>query len=72
MNNLTIEEIHRIRREHADATQNLRFDEYKADLQNEIKPIWDLLKSMKVKKKSKVYYSAEIESLVVAEPEAVC
>jgi len=70
MNDLTIDDIHRIRREHAGLTQNMGFDEYKADLHKEIKPLWDLLKSMKPDKKTKMYYCPEIESSVVAESQA--
>ena len=71
MNNLTIEDIHRIRREHAASTQNMQFDEYKADLQNEIKPILELLKSMKVDKKSEWSYCAEKELPIVAQYQGV-
>jgi len=54
MNNLTIDDIHRIRREHAVSTRNMGFDEYKADLHKEIKTLLDLLKSMKIEQKAKI------------------
>jgi len=53
MNNLTIDDIHKIRKEHAISTRNMSFDEYKADLHKEVKPLWDLLKSMKIDKKKR-------------------
>jgi len=49
MTNLTIADIHHIRKEHAMYTQTMNFDEYKADLHKEIKPLLDLLKTMKTK-----------------------
>ena len=55
MNNLTIDDIHKIREEHANLTQNMDFDEYKADLQKEVKPLLDLLKSMKVEEPQATY-----------------
>ena len=66
MNNLTIDDIHKIRREHAVSTQNMNFDEYKADLHEEIKPLLNLLKSMK---NEQVYFT-KIKSIAVAEPQA--
>jgi len=69
MDNLTIDEIHKIRRDHAALTKNMSFEDYKADLQKEIKPIWDLLRSMKVENKTKGYYCAEIESTIFSEPQ---
>ena len=69
MNNLTVDDIHRIRKEHAVLTQNMSFDEYKADLHKEIEPLLDLLKSMKRKQKMSATYFPEIGSLVVAEPQ---
>jgi len=71
MNNLTIDDIHRIRREHADSTQNMSFDDYKANLKNEIKPLFDLLMSMKQEKKNNFYHCTEIETSVVAEPQTI-
>lgn len=47
MNNLTIDDIHKIREDHAISTRNMSFDEYKTDLHKEIKPLLNLLKSMK-------------------------
>ena len=61
MNNLSIEDIHKIREEHAILTKNMSFGEYKANLRKEVKPILELLKSMKVGK---------IKLSVVAEPQA--
>jgi len=52
-NDLTIEDIHNMRIEHAFSTRNMSFDEYKADLQKEIKPLLDLLKSMNIERKAK-------------------
>ena len=52
-NYLTIEDIHIMRSEHAFSTRNMSFDEYKADLQKEIKPLLDLLKSMNIERKAK-------------------
>ena len=66
MNNLSIEDIHNIREEHAVLTRNMTFDEYKAELRNDIKPLLNVLKSMK----SKRTYSFEREMLIVAEPPA--
>jgi len=66
MNNLTIEDIHKIREEHANLTRNMSFDEYKSELQKDIKPLLSLLKSMKAKAKP---YSFEIEQDIAAEPE---
>ena len=66
MNNLSIEDIHKIREEHAVLTRNMTFDEYKAELHNDIKPLLSILKSMK----SKRPYSFERETLNVAEPSA--
>ena len=51
MNDLTIDDIHRIRKEHAVATHNMSFDEYKADMRKEVKPLLDLLKLMKIEQK---------------------
>ena len=68
MNNLTIDDIHRIREEHAFSTRNMSFDEYKVGLHKEIKPLLDLLKSMKREKKMTTFYFPEIESSIVAEP----
>jgi len=65
MNNLTIDDIHRIREEHAISTRNMSFDEYKADLHKEIKPLLDSLKSMKT-----AIYSMEMEPSIVAEHQA--
>ena len=56
-NNLNIDDIYSIRREHAAETQNMSFAEYKADLHKEIKPLLDLLQSMKIEKRSKASYS---------------
>ena len=66
MNNLTIDDIHKIRAEHAILTQNMNFEEYKADLHEEIKPLLNLLKSMK----NEQTYFMEIKSIAVAEPQA--
>ncbi|MDR1951476.1 MAG: hypothetical protein LBP96_04520 [Bacteroidales bacterium] len=66
MNNLTIEDIHKIREEHANLTRNMNFNEYKAELRKDIKPLLDLLKSMKVKRTS---YSADVEPNIAAELE---
>ena len=70
MNNLTIEDIHRIREGHAISTRNMSFDEYKANLCKEVKPLLDLLKSMKKEQKITKSYFAKIEPSVVAEPQA--
>ena len=70
MNNLTIDDIHRIRREHAISTQNMSFDEYKADLHKEVQPLLDLLKSTKTERKTTMY-STERELSFVAEPQAI-
>jgi hypothetical protein len=51
MNYLTIDDIHRIREDHASSTRNMSFDEYKTDLHEEVKPLLDLLKSMKIEQK---------------------
>jgi len=67
--NLTIDDIHKIRREHASLTQNMSFDEYKADLHKEISPLLEILKSMKLGQATKIHYSTEVESAVVAEPQ---
>ena len=67
MNNLSIEDIHKIREEHAALTRNMTFDEYKAELHNDIKPLLNLLKSMKPGRNS-TPYSLERETLIVAEP----
>jgi len=66
MNNLNIEDIHKIREEHAVLTRDMAFDEYKAELNNDIKSLLSTLKSMK----SKRPYSFEREMLNVAEPPA--
>jgi len=66
MNNLTIEDIHKIREEHAKLTREMNFDEYKAELHKDIKPLLNLLKSMKAKRKP---YSFEVEQSIAAEPE---
>ena len=66
MKNLTIEDIHKIREEHANLTRNMSFDEYKAELHKEIKPLLSLLKSMKTERKN---YSVEIKQNIAAEPE---
>ena len=68
MNNLSIEEIHKIREEHAALTRDMTFDEYKAELHSDIKPLLNLLKSMKSERKA--HYSLEREMLIVAEPPA--
>jgi len=68
--NLTIDDIHRIRREHASLTQNMSFDEYKADLQKEISPLLEFLKSLKLRQTMKTHYSTEGSSTIVAEPQA--
>ena len=52
-NDLTIGDIHNMRSEHAFSTWNMSFDEYKANLQKEIKPLLDFLKSMKIEQKAK-------------------
>ena len=70
MNNLTVDDIHRIRKEHAVLTQNMSFDEYKADLHKEIKPLLDLLKSMKTKQKTTTSYFLDMKPSAVAEPKA--
>ena len=67
MTNLNIEDIHKIREEHAVLTRNMAFDEYKAELHNDIKPLLSILKSMKSKRP---YSSFERETLNVAEPPA--
>ena len=67
MNNLTINDIHRIREEHAISTRNMSFDEYKAVLHQEIKPLLDLLISMKLEQKMTMPY---MKSSAVAEPQA--
>jgi len=64
MNNLTIEDIHKIREEHAALTRNMNFDEYKAELNKDIKPLLTLLKSMKAERKP---YSFEAEHNIAAE-----
>ena len=69
MNSLSIDDIHRARREHEIWTQSMSFDEFKADLHKEIEPLLGLLKSMKVKQKKIIAFSMEIESTAVAEPE---
>ena len=71
MNYLSIDDIHRIRKEHAVSTRNMSFDEYKTGLQKEIKPVLDLLKSMKIEKKITTSYFAEINSSIVAEPQTI-
>ena len=70
MNNLTIDDIHNIRRAHAASTRNMSFDEYKADLKKEINPLLDLLKSMRIEKNSRKTNYPIIESSVVAESQA--
>ena len=55
MNYLSIDDIHRIRKEHAVLTRNMSFDEYKADLHKEVKTILNLLKSIKMEKKMTVH-----------------
>ena len=70
MNNLTIDDIHNIRREHAASTRNMSFEEYKADLKKEINPLLDLLKSMRIEKNSRKTNYPIIESSVVAESQA--
>jgi len=57
MNSLSITDIHKIRAEHANRTRNMTFDQYKADLHQEIKPLLELLRSMKSKKKVEAVYS---------------
>ena len=69
MNNLTIDDIHRTRKEHAFLTQSMSFDEYKANLHKEIEPLLELLKSMKIKQKMSKTYFSKVESSVVAEPQ---
>ena len=61
MSSLTIDDIHRIRAEHAILTQNMSFDEYKANLHKEVKPLLDLLNSMRV---------GTVKPSIVAEPQA--
>ena len=56
MNIFTIDDIHNIRKEHAALTWDMSFDEYKANLQKEIKPLFDLLQSMKIEQKAKKTY----------------
>ena len=68
MNNFTIDDINNIRSEHAASTRDMSFDEYKADLQQEIKPLFDLLQSMKIEQKAKKTCYPIIEASVVAEP----
>ena len=69
MNSLSIENIHKIREEHANRTRNMTFDQYKTELHQEIKPVLDLLKSMKSKKKNVTAYSIETQTYSVAEPQ---
>ena len=64
MNNLTIEDIHKIREEHANRTRNMNFDEYKAELHKDIEPLLALLKSMKAECKP---YLFEGEHNIAAE-----
>jgi len=64
MNNLTIEDIHKIREEHAVLTRNMNFDEYKAELNKDIEPLLTLLKSMKAERNP---YSFAAEHNIAAE-----
>jgi len=66
MNNLTIEDIHKIREENANQTQNMNFDDYKAQLNKEIKPLLAMLKTMKASPKP---YSFDVEHSIAAEQE---
>ena len=68
MSSLTIEDIHKIRAEHAVRTQGMSFAEYKASLHQEVKPLLNMLASMKSKP-----YSAETEAnpFIAAEPQEV-
>jgi len=66
MNNLTIEDIHKIREEHANRTKNMDFNEYKAELNSEIKPLLAMLKTMKANPKP---YSFDVEHSIAAEQE---
>ena len=66
MKDFTIEDIHKIREEHANLIQGMSFDEYKAELRKEIEPLLSLLKSMKAEQKK---YVIDVEQNIAAEPE---
>ena len=69
MRNLSIEDIHTIREEHAILTRNMTFAEYKAELEKDTKPLLDLLKSMKSERKGVAYNPIGASPNMVAEPE---
>jgi len=73
MSCLTIEDIHKIRAEHAVRTQSMSFAEYKASLHQEVKPLLDMLTSMKPKQKWAVQYptNVEVSTFVAAEPQEI-
>ena len=64
MSNLTIDDIHRIRKEHAISTRNMTFIEFKTSLYKEIKPLLEMLISLKTEKKKAITSYAEVESTV--------
>ncbi len=68
MNNLTLDDIHKIREEHAILSRDMSFEEYKKALSQDIQPLLDLLKSMKIEQKKTKPYSVDVKSDIAAEP----